>query len=644
MSEKSQFQLLKQRRFLPFFLTQFFGAFNDNVFKNALVIMIAFRVVEEQVDILTNLAFGLFILPFFLFSAFAGQVADKFEKAMLIRRVKMGEICIMLLASVGFYLNSIPLLIFVLFLMGSQSTLFGPVKYGYLPEKLSNHELMGGNGLVESSTFISILLGTILGGVLIALDSFVPISVAVVTFATLGYLSARQIPLCEAAEPTIKLDWNLWRATVKNLRIIPEKRVVFLSVLGISWFWFFGSVFLAQMPNFSRTVLNGNEHVVTLLLTMFSVGIGVGSLLCEKLSGRRVEIGLVPVGALGLAWFGFDLYWVSSDWPVSGLQNLGIAAVMQVPGAYRVLTDLAMIGVFGGLYIVPLYSLVQERSDASKVSRVIAGNNIINAIFMVVAAVLGMVVLGVLGWSIPQLFMITVVLHIIVCIYIFTVVPEFILRLIAWLLVSLVYRVKYKGLEKIPAEGPVVLVCNHVAFVDPAIVMGRVRRPTRFVMHHKIYNKFGMKFLFKAAKAIPVASAKENPEMMEAAFKSVREALADGDVVCIFPEGSLTADGQIGQFKKGIERIVEETPVPVVPMALNNLWGSMFSRYSKKIVGRLPRKFMAKVELIVGDPVPPEQVTADHLFDLVTELKNQAVIANPLLEKSEPSENTDSKA
>ncbi len=644
MSEKSQFQLLKQRRFLPFFLTQFFGAFNDNVFKNALVIMIAFRVVEEQVDILTNLAFGLFILPFFLFSAFAGQVADKFEKAMLIRRVKMGEICIMLLASVGFYLNSIPLLIFVLFLMGSQSTLFGPVKYGYLPEKLSNHELMGGNGLVESSTFISILLGTILGGVLIALDSFVPISVAVVTFATLGYLSARQIPLCEAAEPTIKLDWNLWRATVKNLRIIPEKRVVFLSVLGISWFWFFGSVFLAQMPNFSRTVLNGNEHVVTLLLTMFSVGIGVGSLLCEKLSGRRVEIGLVPVGALGLAWFGFDLYWVSSDWPVSGLQNLGIAAVMQVPGAYRVLTDLAMIGVFGGLYIVPLYSLVQERSDASKVSRVIAGNNIINAIFMVVAAVLGMVVLGVLGWSIPQLFMITVVLHIIVCIYIFTVVPEFILRLIAWLLVSLVYRVKYKGLEKIPAEGPVVLVCNHVAFVDPAIVMGRVRRPTRFVMHHKIYSSFGMKFLFNAAKAIPVASAKEDPEMMEAAFQSVREALADGDVVCIFPEGRLTPDGQIGQFKKGIERIIKETPVPVVPMALNNLWGSMFSRYSKKIVGRLPRKFMAKVELLVGDPLPPEQVTADHLFDLVTELKNQAEIANPLLEKSEPSENTDSKA
>ncbi len=642
MSDQSQFQLLKQRRFLPFFLTQFFGAFNDNVFKNALVIMIAFRVAEDQVDILTNLAFGLFILPFFLFSAFAGQVADKFEKSILIRRVKMVEITIMLLASVGFYLNSVPLLIFVLFLMGSQSTLFGPVKYGYLPEKLDNHELMGGNGLVESSTFISILLGTILGGVLIALDSFVPISVAVVTFATLGYLSARNIPLCEAAEPTIKLDWNLWRATIKNLKIIPEKRVVFLSVLGISWFWFFGSIFLAQMPNFSRTVLSGNEHVVTLLLTMFSVGIGVGSLLCEKLSGRRVEIGLVPVGAMGLAWFGFDLYWVSSQWPVSEAQNLGIAAVLQVSGAYRVCIDLAMIGVFGGLYIVPLYSLVQERSDATQVSRIIAGNYSINGIFMVIAAVLGMVVLGVLGWSIPQLFLITVALHVVVCLYIFTIVPEFILRLIAWFLVSLVYRVKYKGLEKIPTEGPVVLVCNHVSFVDPAIIMGRVRRPSRFVMYYKIFQTFGIKFLFKAAKTIPIASAKEDPEMMEAAFASVREALANDDVVCIFPEGSLTKDGQVGQFKKGIERIIAETPVPVVPMALNNLWGSMFSRYDKKIIKRRPRKFMAKVELIVGDPVPAEQVTADYLQQLVIDLKNQAEIANPLLEK--PAANTDSKA
>ncbi len=630
MSENSQFQLLKERRFLPFFLTQFFGAFNDNVFKNALVIMIAYRMAEDQVNIMTNLAFGLFILPFFLFSAFGGQVADKFEKSVLMRRVKLFEIMIMITASIGFYLNSIPLLIFVLFLMGSQSTLFGPVKYGYLPEKLDYHELMGGNGLVESSTFISILLGTILGGVLIAIDSFVPISIAVILIATLGYLSARKVPLCEAADPNIKLDWNIWRATINNLKILPEKKVVFLSVLGISWFWFFGSVFLAQMPNFSRSVLSGDQYVVTWLLTMFSVGIGLGSLLCEKLSGRRVEIGLVPVGAIGLALFGFDLYAVSHSWPASDLQGLSIGVVLQNLDGYRIFFDLMMIGVFGGLYIVPLYALVQERSDAS----IIAGNNIINAIFMVTAAVMGIVVLGVLEMSIPQLFLITTILHIIVTIYIFSVVPEFLLRLVAWFFISMIYRVKYKGLEKIPADGPAVLVCNHVSFVDPAIISGRVRRPARFVMYYKIYQTFGMKYLFKAAKTIPIAGKSQDPEMMEAAFAAVRQALIDGDLVCIFPEGGLTQDGQVGEFKKGIERIIAETPVPVVPMALNNLWGSLFSRYNKKLIKRRPRKFMAKVELTVGDPVPPEQVTAEYLQQLVTALKDQAEIANPLLEKS----------
>lgn len=631
-----QFALLKERRFFPFFLTQFLGAFNDNVFKNALVIMIAFKVAEQQVDVLTNLAFGLFILPFFLFSAFAGQVADKYEKSLLIQRVKMFEICVMLIACLGFYLQSVGLLIFVLFLMGSQSSLFGPVKYGYLPEKLSTDELIGGNAMVEASTFISILLGTILGGVLIALDSVFPVSFAVVMFAVLGFIAAKQIPNSPPADSGIQLDWNIWRATKNNLKFLPENRVVFLSILGISWFWFFGSVFLAQMPNYTRTVLNGNEHVVTVLLTMFSVGIGAGSLLCEKLSGRRVEIGLVPVGAIGLALFSLDLYWVSVAWQDQG--ELAFKSFLMAQGAWRVCLDLAMIGVFGGLYIVPLYALIQERSEKGHVSRTIAGNNIINALFMVVAAVLGMVVLGVMGMSIPQLFLITTVLHVVVCLYIFTVVPEFLMRLVAWFLVSLVYRVKYKGLENIPVEGPVVVVCNHVTFVDPMILAGRIRRPVRFVMYYKIFQKGLMKPLFKAAKTIPIAGAKEDPEIMEAAFDSVKQALAEKDVVGIFPEGALTADGHMAAFKPGIERIIAESPVPVVPMALNNLWGSMFSRYEKDPMKRKPRKLWAKVELIVGQPIPPEEVTATRLFEAVSALKAQAEIANPLSPK------TDSKA
>lgn len=638
-----QFALLKERRFFPFFLTQFLGAFNDNVFKNALVIMIAFKVAEQQVDVLTNLAFGLFILPFFLFSAFAGQVADKYEKSLLIQRVKMFEICVMLIACLGFYLQSVGLLIFVLFLMGSQSSLFGPVKYGYLPEKLSTDELIGGNAMVEASTFISILLGTILGGVLIAKSSMFPISAAVVMFASLGFLAAKKIPVTPPADAGIQLDWNIWRATKNNLKFLPENRVVFLSILGISWFWFFGSIFLAQIPNYTRTVLNGDAYVVTVLLTMFSIGIGLGSFLCEKLSGKRVEIGLVPVGAIGLALFSLDVYFISLDWGhnekiVFDGFIAALVGFLPIADGWRICLDLLMIGVFGGLYIVPLYALIQERSEKGHVSRVIAGNNIINALFMVVAAVLGMVVLGVMGMSIPQLFLITTVLHVLVCLYIFTVVPEFLLRLVAWFMVSMVYRVKYKGLEHIPVDGPVLVVCNHITFVDPMILAGRIRRPVRFVMYYKIFRKGLMKPLFKAAKTIPIAGAKEDPEIMEAAFESVKQALAENDVVGIFPEGALTTDGHLAAFKPGVERIIAESPVPVVPMALNNLWGSMFSRYEKNPLKRKPRKLWAKVELIVGKPIPPEEVTAERLFEAVSALKAQAEIANPLSPK------TDSKA
>ena len=617
----SQFNLLKQKRFLPFFLTQFFGAFNDNVFKNALVIMIAFSV-EADSDLLVNLAAALFILPFFLFSAIAGQIADKYEKSSLIKIVKLTEIVIMCIAGLGFYINSIPLLLSVLFLMGYQSSLFGPVKYGYLPQHLQKDELVGGNGLIESSTFLSILLGTILGGILIAINSIFPVVIAVFCIAIAGYISAQFIPKTSPSSPEIKLEINILKATYRNIRFLPSNRVVFLSVLAISWFWFYGSIFLMQIPNFTIQILSGNKAVATWLLSMFSIGIGVGSLLCEKLSGKRVEIGLVPLGSIGLAVFGWDLAITSEQWPpFSSL--FSFQQFWAVDGSLRILLDLIFIGVFGGLYIVPLYALLQERSDSKFLSRVIAGNNIINALFMVFAALLAMFILSYLKWSIPQLFKVTVVLNIIVCLYIFTVVPEFLMRLIVWFLVSTIYRVKPKGMENIPHEGPALLCCNHVSFVDPLILGGFIRRPVRFVMYYKIFNIPILKWIFKAAKAIPIAGFKEDPEMYELAFKSVKEALKNGDLVCIFPEGGLTPDGSVQEFKSGIERIIKETPVPVIPMALNNLWGSLFSR-KDKVLERRPKKFLAKINLNIGNPIKPTEANRTILYQKVIELKNQA--------------------
>jgi 1-acyl-sn-glycerol-3-phosphate acyltransferase len=615
----SQFNLLKEKRFLPFFLTQFFGAFNDNVFKNALVIMIAYKIAGDS-NTMINLAFGLFILPFFLFSAIAGQVADKFEKSALIRLVKLFEIGIMCIASMGFFMGNVYLLIFVLFLMGSQSSLFGPVKYGFLPQKLHKDELVGGTGLVESSTFLAILLGTIVGGILIALNSYYPISIAVICIAVAGYISSRAIPVTPATAPELKLNPNIMAETFRNLKFLPTNKVVFLSILAISWFWFYGTIFLAQIPNFTKTVLHGNEHVVTVLLGMFSIGIGVGSLLCEKLSGKRVEIGLVPLGAIGMAIFGWDLASTSQSW-IETTQMMTISEYWDTSGSFRLLSDLALIGIFGGLYIVPLYALVQERSDEKHLSRVIAGNNIINALFMVIASVMAMVVLGKMGWSIPNLFKLTVALNILVSLYIFTVVPEFLMRLIVWFLVSTIYRVKPKGMENIPHEGPALLCCNHVSFVDPLILGGFIRRPVRFVMYYKIFNIPILKWIFKAAKAIPIAGYKEDPDMYEHAFKSVKEALEGGDLVCIFPEGGLTPDGTIQEFKSGIERIIQETPVPVIPMALNNLWGSLFSR-KDKIKNRRPKKFWAKIDLYIGEVIQPDEANRSVLYNKVNQLKN----------------------
>ncbi|HPQ88095.1 MAG TPA: MFS transporter, partial [Gammaproteobacteria bacterium] len=582
MSEHSQFSLLKENRFFPFFLTQFFGAFNDNVFKNALVIMIAYKATANS-DMLVNLAAGLFILPFFLFSAIAGQIADKFEKSRLIRIVKFIEIIIMLIAAFGFYIDNINLLIFVLFLMGSQSSLFGPVKYGYLPQHLEREELIGGNALIESSTFLSILIGTILGGILIAMDSITPITVAILCIAVAGYLSASFIPKTPASSPDIKLNFNIFTETYRNISFLPQNRVVFLSILAISWFWFYGSVYLMQIPNFGSKVLGGDNYVITLLLSMFSVGIGLGSLLCEKLSGKRVEIGLVPIGAIGLAVFGYDIAVAAENW-IASTELQSISQFWSSKGSGRILADLCFIGVFGGLYIVPLYALVQERADQSHLSRVIAGNNIINALFMVLAAVMAMVILVAMKWTIPQLFKVTVLLNIIVALYIFTVVPEFLMRLIVWFLVSIFYRIRAKGLENIPHDGAAVLACNHVSFIDPLILGGYIRRPVRFIMYYKIYNIPVLKWLFKAAKAIPIAGYKEDPEMYEKAFIEVKKALDEGDLVGIFPEGGLTSDGTIQPFKNGIEKIISETPVDVIPMSLSNLWGSLFSRKDKGVL------------------------------------------------------------
>ena len=625
MSQSNQFDLLKQRRFAPFFGVQFLGAFNDNVYKNALVIMLTFQaasMTSMSSGLLVNLCAGLFILPFFLFSATAGQLADKYDKAHITRLVKVFEIVIMIIGACGFYLKNLSLLLAALFMMGMHSTMFGPVKYAYLPQHLKKEELVGGNGLIDAGTFIAILLGTILGGTLIGLqpDGAMWVSATAIALAVLGYLTSRGVPLSPAPSPSLKINWNPLTETWANLKFLRTNRTVFLSILGISWFWFYGAMFLSQFPNYTKDVLGGSEQVVTVLLATFSVGIGIGSLLCEKLSGHKIEIGLVPFGSIGLTIFAVDLYFASPA--ATPGATLGAMAFLQQAGSWRVLFDLLMIGIFGGFYIVPMYALIQSRSDPSHQARVIAGNNIMNALFMVLAA--GVAILGLtLGLTIPQLFLLTGVLNALVAIYIYKLVPEFLMRFLVWLLIHTVYRLEKSGLDHIPEEGPAVIVCNHPSLVDALVIAAACRRPVRFVMDHQIFKTPVLNFIFRTSRAIPIAPAREDPKLLERAYDDIAQALKDGDVVGIFPEGGLTKDGEIQTFRGGIKRIIDRTPVPVIPMALRGLWGSYFSRVEGKAMkSPLRRGVLSKIGLAVGAPVQPAAVTPEGLQQIVTRLQD----------------------
>ena len=434
MTQPNQFQLLTQRRFAPFFWTQFLGAGNDNLFKFALTVLVTYQVsVSWLPTTLAGLAIGaLFILPFVLFSATSGQLADKFDKAQLMRAVKNLEITIMAVAAWGLLTQQVGVLLACVFLMGVHSTLFGPVKFAYLPQVLTTQELTGGNGMVEMGTFVAILLGNMAGGLLISMPHIGAelTAVACLSLAVVGRICAQFVPAHPPADASLRINWNPLSETWHNLRLARLDASVFRSLMGISWMWFFGAVFLSQFPSFAKDTLHGDAQVASLLLIVFSIGVGLGALLCEVLSRQPVEIGLVPLGALGMSVFAVDLYFATRSLPASELMDASV--FLAKPEHLRVLVDLFFLALSTGIYSVPMYALIQLRSQVTHRARIIAANNILNALFMVASALIAGAMLSA-GLSTGEVFLWVGLANAVVTLTVFALVPEYLSRCKAWL-------------------------------------------------------------------------------------------------------------------------------------------------------------------------------------------------------------------
>ena len=609
--------MLLTKRFLPYFVTQCLGALNDNFYKNILLLLVTFSQVQDlpiSVDLFVNLAAGLFILPFFLFSAHAGVVADNMDKAKLIRRLKLLEVIIMFSAAIAILNGNYMMMLLLLFLTGSQSAYFGPVKYSLLPQALQEDELVSGNAWVEMGTFLSILIGTLSAGILIFEENGTQWSAIIVaTLALVGYLASRAIPALPPQGTIEKIRFRPLSGTWRSIQKVRQTPSIWMAIIAISWFWFLGATYLTQFPNFTKLYLHSGAAVVSLLLGLFSIGIAVGSFVCERFSYGHVELGLLPFGALGLTLFGIDLLWAIPPVPVDVSVVYGVKTFISQAQHFRVMLDFFMIGVSGGLFIVPLYAFIQSRSAKGECAQAIAANNIMNALFMVVSALLSMLLLGIAGWSIPQLFLLLAVMNFGMILYVYSQVPEFTLRFISYLLSHVIYRVTVTGREKIPKQGAGIIVCNHVSDVDALIIMGTSIRPIRFVMDKSANEQPLLKSIFRHAGVIPICSPKQSESIDNQAFEAIHEALSNNELVCIFPEVRLTLDGTLGEFNANIDKILTRDPVPVISMALEGLWGAYFSHKDGQALTAIPIRFRSRVSVTLADAIDGHVANKDLL-------------------------------
>ncbi|MGE3317883.1 MAG: acyl-[ACP]--phospholipid O-acyltransferase [Candidatus Berkiella sp.] len=594
----NQFLLLSQKRFLPLFITQFLGAFNDNLFKNALVVLITFVLVNElpvKHEILVTLAGCLLIVPMFIFSALAGALADKYEKAKLIRIIKLAEIILMALGALGFVLHNIMLLMTVLFLLGVQATFFGPLKYSILPAHLAEDELVGGTALIEMGTFLAILLGNILGVILVVLPHGIyAISAAILLFAILGFVSSCFIPKAQPPAPNLAISFYVVKETVAIVKFSQQSKDIFLSILGISWFWLIGFVFLAEFPNYAKDFIKGNEQVFVLFLALFSIGVGIGSMFCNRLLKGRIEATFVPLSALGMSIFTIDLYYAT----LYALSHVNPASLLtpwqflQHPAHWRILFDVFAIAFCGGLYIVPLYAILQHRSEESHKARVIASNNIMNALFMSGAALLVMLLLKI-NFTIPQIFLTMALINLVVMVQSCRLLPGALVKSILRMVLHFLYRVEVKGLENYDKSGDrVVIAPNHTSFLDAVLLAAFLPGKVSFAMYSGYLNKWWVRPVKLFVEIFGIEPA--NPFSLKTIIKYVKQ----GKHLVIFPEGRITVTGALMKIYEGPGLIADKADAVILPILIEGAQYSPFSR----LKGRVHIKWFPKITLTLFSP------------------------------------------
>lgn len=597
----NQFSLLKDKRFLPLFITQFFGAFHDNVFKNALVVLLLYGVAsnaETDTELLVTAAAALFILPFILFSALGGQLADKFPKQQVIRKIKLAEIAIAVLGAASLLSGSIVLSFAALFALGSQSAFFGPSKYAILPDHLKTNELIAGNALLNTGTFLAILLGTIAGTILITLGTGIWIVCALIIFsAVLGYISSRSIPETKPKAPDLKLDFNPIAETIDILRYaFSQRRGVVLSILGVSWFYFLGGMFMAQFPNFTKGTLGADETVLAIFLMVFSVSIAIGGLLNNRLLKGRVEAVYVPLAALGITIFSIDLYFASGI--EKSTELLGLSAFVSSPANWRILFDVWMVGLCGGLFVVPLNAIIQHYTDEKQRARIIAGSAILNAIFIFGSAALsGYLILQ--GWEIRELFLAFALMNAVAAIYICKLLPDYLFKSFLQAVFKLFYKVEVKGLENFEKAGErVVIVSNHVALLDPPLLAAFIPGKPMFAVNSFVAEWPILKALKNIVNLFPLDPT--NPFSIKSLIKEVEK-----DKHCIiFPEGRLTETGALMKVYEGPGMIADKSGAMILPVRLDGVQHTPFAR----LKGKVPLKSFPKITITI---LPPRKFKID---------------------------------